>query len=158
MLDRVLDAIEDCGVFLFMFTMFILIVAQVFFRYVLKYPFPWAEELARYCMIWGTFLGVSSCTKTKAHVGVDGLVNLLPKTPKKIINIIVILIVVILNISIFVLAVQLTANIYLRRQTSPAMVIPMWLAYFALPVGFGLSSIRSLRLMAGALKDAVGSQ
>lgn len=143
--DKIIDKIEEYGIFLFASTMFILIILQVFFRYVLKHPFPWAEELARYCMIWATYIGVSACTKTNDHVGVDGFVMMLPKAIRQGIQVLVVIIVVILNATIFVLAIQLTSTIMQRGQTSPALILPMWLAYLALPVGFGLSTYRSIR-------------
>ncbi|MDA8226350.1 MAG: TRAP transporter small permease subunit, partial [Desulfitobacterium hafniense] len=37
--------------------MSVIILAQVIFRYVLEAPLPWSEEVARYLMVWGTFLG-----------------------------------------------------------------------------------------------------
>jgi len=40
-------------------TMTVVVLAGVFFRYVLEAPLPWSEELARYLMVWGASLGAS---------------------------------------------------------------------------------------------------
>ena len=41
------------------FTMVSAVFMQVIFRYVLKAPLSWSEELARYTFMWITFLGAS---------------------------------------------------------------------------------------------------
>ena len=38
---------------------FVCVVAQVFVRYVLQFPLPWTDELARYTFIWSSFRSAS---------------------------------------------------------------------------------------------------
>lgn len=40
--------------------------------------FPWAEELARYLMIWAGFLGASIATRKRRHLKIDILPRFLP--------------------------------------------------------------------------------
>jgi len=155
LLGKITDAIEDYGIFVFLVAMFVLITFQVFFRYVLKIPLPWAEELARYCMIWASYLGVSACVKKNSHVGVDGLVNLMPGPVKRGINALVVVIVAAFNIALFILALRLTLTIAKNGQKSPALVMPMWLAYLALPTSFGLATLHSLTSLVGDVKNAL---
>lgn len=44
---------------------------QVFMRYVARFPLPWTEELARFLLIWVTFLGAASVTRRKIHITVE---------------------------------------------------------------------------------------
>lgn len=155
-LDAVLDSLEKWMIFIFMFVMFALIVMQVLFRHFLKIPLPWAEEMARYCMIWATFIGIGAGVKAKAHVGVEGLVNLFPEKPRRAVNAAAAVIAVILYAVLFVLAAYLTMSIAGTGQTSPAMRCPMWLAYLALPVGLFMSVIRGLQITAGLIREAKG--
>jgi TRAP-type C4-dicarboxylate transport system permease small subunit len=53
----------------------ILAVTQVVFRYVLMIPLPWTEELARFTLVWVTFLGAASVTRRKLHLAVDILIS-----------------------------------------------------------------------------------
>ena len=53
------------------FGMAMLVAVQVFFRYVLNQSLFWSEELARYLLIWLTFLGASCAYYRHAHPGVD---------------------------------------------------------------------------------------
>jgi len=48
---------------------------QVLFRYILQYPLPWTEELARFTLVWVTFLGAASVTRRKLHLAVDFFVS-----------------------------------------------------------------------------------
>ena len=138
------DTIENYGMFVFFLIMFVVIIIQVAFRYIFHIPFIGAEEIARYCMIWGIYFGISSCVKDKTHIGIDGLVLLLPSPFGQIITALALVIYAGFNVTLFFLAFHLTQNLYGTQQTSPALLLPMWLAYMALPVGFGLSAMHSL--------------
>ena len=50
--------------------MSIIIVVQVFFRYVLQNSLQWSEEIARYMFIWLIYIGISYGVKTDKHQGV----------------------------------------------------------------------------------------
>ena len=53
------------------FAMAALVAVQVFFRYVLNHSLFWSEELARYFLVWLTFLGASVAYYRKVHPGID---------------------------------------------------------------------------------------
>jgi TRAP-type C4-dicarboxylate transport system permease small subunit len=50
----------------------------VFGRYVFELPVTWAEELARYLMIWAALLAVSCGVARREHVAVTALLHSLP--------------------------------------------------------------------------------
>ena len=50
----------------------------VFGRYVFELPVTWAEELARYLMIWGALLAVSCGVARREHVAVTALLHRVP--------------------------------------------------------------------------------
>ena len=56
-------------------TMAAVIILQVIFRYVLNHSLFWSEELARYLLVWLTFLGASSAYYRKVHPGIDLLTS-----------------------------------------------------------------------------------
>ncbi|MGB9698931.1 MAG: TRAP transporter small permease [Thermodesulfobacteriota bacterium] len=61
----------------------ILATLQILFRYVFMYPLPWTEELARFTLVWVTFLGAASATRRKLHLAVDFFINKLnPRAAK----------------------------------------------------------------------------
>lgn len=59
------------------------ILLQVFYRYVLNAALVWPEELARYLMIWLTFVGASIAVAEGAHVRVEFLVDRLPPRSRR---------------------------------------------------------------------------
>lgn len=44
---------------------------QVFFRFVLKSPLTWSEEMIRYIFVWTTFLGVPVGVARNGHASFD---------------------------------------------------------------------------------------
>lgn len=58
---------------------FVMIIFQVFTRYVLNMPLSWSEELARLMVVWLTFLGAGFVASRNAHIAVDLLAVYLPK-------------------------------------------------------------------------------
>ena len=54
------------------------LLLQIVARYVMRIPFPWVEELARYLMIWTGFLGSSLAIRRGSHLGFSMLVERLP--------------------------------------------------------------------------------
>jgi TRAP-type C4-dicarboxylate transport system permease small subunit len=49
------------------------VVAQVFFRYVLNDSLTWSEEFVRYAMLWSVLLGAGLVSAKREHVNVDFL-------------------------------------------------------------------------------------
>ncbi len=55
----------------------------VFGRYVFELPITWAEEFARYLMIWAALLAVSCGVARREHVAVTALLHILPKNVQR---------------------------------------------------------------------------
>ncbi len=61
------------------FLMVIIILLQVFFRYVLNNALPWPDELARFLMLWMTGFIAPSAYRWGGFVSIDMLPQFLPK-------------------------------------------------------------------------------
>ena len=61
------------------FLMVIVILVQVFFRYVLNNALPWPDELARFLMLWMTGFIAPSAYRWGGFVSIEMLPQLLPK-------------------------------------------------------------------------------
>ena len=61
--------------------MVVLVVANVFCRYVLGFSVTWAEEFSQYLMVWIAFLGGGLALRQGRHVAVEMLQDLLPGAP-----------------------------------------------------------------------------
>ena len=54
------------------------VFVQVFSRYVLNIPLSWPEEVARYCLVWLTFMGASAAVRANDHIRIDALLIAVP--------------------------------------------------------------------------------
>lgn len=58
----------------------LLILGQIFWRYILEAPFVWSEELSLMLMTWITFLGSALLLMRNEHLGIDFLVEKMPRS------------------------------------------------------------------------------
>ncbi|HHY47061.1 MAG TPA: TRAP transporter small permease [Firmicutes bacterium] len=80
--DRLFRLIEGAGTIGFC-AFCIVVFLQVVFRFVLRYPAPWTEELARYLLVWVMFLGAAVSSKEGTHLVASNLVARLVPTAEK---------------------------------------------------------------------------
>ncbi|WP_249870507.1 TRAP transporter small permease [Oceanobacillus saliphilus] len=72
--------IEHIATILFIL-FFIVVIMQVFFRFVLSMPLTWSEEASRYLNLWSVLLGAVLAVKHKDHLRVDLIDGLVKKWP-----------------------------------------------------------------------------
>ena len=146
-LKKFFDNFEEIVVVPPVAVMSAVIIVQVFFRYVLKESLSWSEELARYIMVWVTFVGASIGVKRGAHVGVEMLVTALPKNVQAIVKYLGLIISIIFCIVVIVASLGIIQRQFTGNQVSPAMRIPMWWAYAAVPAGAFLMTVRFIQIL-----------
>jgi TRAP-type transport system small permease protein len=112
---------------------FVLLVSQVFFRYVISISVSWTEEAARFLTVWTVFLGTAIALRTRSLIAVEVVVQLVPKKVEKFFRIIVLLLSMVLLIYLVYLGSQLSMNA--SQQDSTALGISMWIPYASIPVG-----------------------
>jgi len=81
----IISFMEGFSLFLFVLLL-ILAILQVLFRYMLMIPLPWTEELARFTLVWVTFLGAASVTRRKLHIAVDYFIAKLPAKTSRVVS------------------------------------------------------------------------
>ena len=75
-LERVINEIEETLIALILGLMTIITFANVIARYVFNSNILWALETTVFLFAWLVLLGASYCVKTRAHLGVDVILNL----------------------------------------------------------------------------------
>jgi TRAP-type C4-dicarboxylate transport system permease small subunit len=113
--------------------MTVIIIAQVFLRYLFLFSLSWSEEVARYLMIWASFLGASLAVKYGFHIGVEFVVNQIPEKRRKIITMAAKLSMLFFLVFFTVGGFQVAWAV--RDQDSPALLFSMFFAYVSAPVG-----------------------
>ncbi|MDF2183982.1 TRAP transporter small permease [Grimontia hollisae] len=119
--------------------MILVTLTQVFFRYIFESPLTWTEELARYCFIWVTFLGAAIGLRRGFHLGVDILVNMMPKKYQTLNEILtnIVLLIFTLTVAYSSIPVLEIANF----QTSPALGLKLSSIYIVIPISMILMAI-----------------
>jgi len=70
-LARWLERIQTYICILFLALMSLVVIVQVFSRYIFNFSFVWAEELVRYLMIWMVMLGSALVQAKNEHIRID---------------------------------------------------------------------------------------
>jgi C4-dicarboxylate transporter, DctQ subunit len=139
-----IEKIENSIITVLLFSTTILLFVNVVMRYVFKNSTTWAEEVIRYAIVWVTFIGGSVCARNKLHVGIDIFVANMPLKIKKILLILADLCSAFFCAFITFYGYQNTMLVVDTAQKSPAMLMPMWIVYMAMPLGALLMTIRFL--------------
>lgn len=108
------------------------VFTQVIFRFVLKKPLAWTEELAIYCLVWLTFLGAAYALSQRAHIGVDFFTQLFPLVVRKIIYTVATFISLVFYIIMVTYGYRLMIQGF--AQTSSVFKIPMGAVYSVIPL------------------------
>jgi C4-dicarboxylate transporter, DctQ subunit len=123
----------------------LLLFVNVILRYVFLAPIYWAEEFVRYLMVWMIFIGASQVTLWGGHVAVDIVPRALSKRGNAVLAIIVNVVCILFCLVLAYLSLKQVLRVMRAGQISPALEIPMWIAYLSIPAGTILMLIRFLQ-------------
>ena len=145
LIDRALGGFAKVGVIAAMAVMSGTIIAQIYFRYIAGSSLIWSEELARYLMVWLTFLGGPVALRRGEHIGVTIFRDWAPRVLRLILMLAgQIVILILLGVVVFY-----GYHITVRNlgQPSPAMRIPIGWVTAAIPVGSALMIVEVVKMM-----------
>jgi C4-dicarboxylate transporter DctQ subunit len=142
--SRVLGWIEDGLCALALGSVSLIICGQVVSRYVFNYTPSWSEELSRYLIVWTIFIGTAVGVRKNIHIGVDAFIRLAPRWMKVTLEVLLNLIGAAVSSVLIYLSVLFIMDTIEYEQLSPAMQIPMYLPYLAMPVGLSFAVVHFL--------------
>ncbi len=122
-------------------TIFLAVCLQIVYRYVLRTPLQWTDELARYSLVWLTFIAAAFVMARNRHIAVDVLTKVLPPGILRVFTAGA-LAVAGLTCGWAALISWGTVERWASR-TSTALQIPMSLVMAAPLVGFGLMALHA---------------
>lgn len=149
-LNRIARALSQLTVAVMVIT----VLAQVFMRYFIKSPLVWGDELAKYSLVFMTFIGASVALRDKQLAAMELLTEKFPGPTKRIVAIGVYIIELALLGFLFYYSIILMMEGSVQAQLSPALQIPMMWVYISLPLGLGLMIIQAIVLMINYIKGA----
>ena len=106
---------------------------QVFFRFVLKSPLTWSEEMIRYIFVWTTFLGVPVGVARNGHASFDILQKKVPEKHQRGYQTLLLVLAGIMFVALVVLGIPFAQKN--ATQMTPAMHIPYAYVIAAVPTG-----------------------
>jgi TRAP-type C4-dicarboxylate transport system permease small subunit len=112
--------------------MIAVVAAQVFFRYVLNHSLFWSEELARYILVWLTFLGASVAYRRGVHPRIDLFASRFDTRGARAIHLGAHLVAMAFFSVLVIYGAQFAY--FVRLQISPALQIPKWIVMLVLPI------------------------
>ena len=110
-------------------------------RFTGLFVIPWAEELARYCMIWVIFLGIGLAACNGEHFCVESLELFCSGTVLKIIYVLDSVLVVAFSIFASYYGVTILQKQMASGQVTPSLRWPMWIMYLSIPLGLILMAL-----------------
>ena len=127
----------------FLIISLVAMVLIIFMQVVLRWfhaATVWAEELARYIMLYQVWIGASYAVREDAHIRITALIGKLALW-------------LIFALWLTVEGVLLVKEIAIMGQVSSAMRIPMTIPYASVPLGGALMSIRLVQKLIQGMKD-----
>lgn len=109
--------VEDWVSFALFWLMAFVVFLQFFSRYVLNSSFAWTEEIARYLLMWVTFVGAAVAMRRRTHIAVEVLHVFLPMPVVRLLNFLIDVIVVGFVGLLVWYAWQVTERMEIQRMT-----------------------------------------
>lgn len=112
------------------------VFVQVLVRFVLKYPLPWTEEIARLAFVYSIFVGATLAVRERSHINVDFLLVLLPDSLQRTVKLVGSALV-----AAFLVAMTWEGIEFVRVtgvQVTPVMQVPFRYLYVVIPTSGAL--------------------
>jgi TRAP-type C4-dicarboxylate transport system permease small subunit len=121
---------------------FVLVLLQVFFRYVLNESLFWAEELVRGLLVWGVMVSAALVAGSRGHIRVEVLELMLPPAGRQVVRWIADALTIAFSLLLLWAAIELMNRSWF--QQSPLLEVPKWTVYMALAAGAGIEALMTL--------------
>lgn len=125
------------------------VITNVILRYGFGIQFAWIEEVSVGCFIWTVFLGATAAYKDKALIGVEVLTKILPFRGRRVLELIIYTLLLVLNGTLFYLSYNYTAG---SNKITSALEVSYVYINSSIVVSFGLMTIYSIKFLVEDIK------
>lgn len=129
-----LSRVEEWSVGIVLLGLAVLTFIETVLRYAFSYTFPWFQEFVNYMLILGTYLGASIGVKYGTHFSMEALTEYAPDRISHILKALAYFISGLAVILFIVYGVKHIQAVIGFGVKSPAMQIPMYIPYIAIPL------------------------
>ena len=121
-----------------------IIFFQVFMRVLFNSLIVWSEELARFVFVWRVWLAVSLVTRRRGHLSIVLLYNKVKGIPAIVLKSVAQIVTMLFCAFLVVTGWEVMMNMFGTGQTSPVLVMPLWVLYLCIPFSFSVTLLRLL--------------
>ena len=137
-----LTAIELTIGALALVVIFLLLLVQTLQRYLPLDGWPWTGELARFCLVWLTFVVAGVLVTRDSHISIEMIDGIDSPLLRRVVRVVSCLIVAAVGVGLTVEALALVGDQGILR--SPAMGMPMSWLYGISLIGFVSTTLRAI--------------
>ncbi len=119
-----------------------LLFINVILRYCFNSSVYGADEIAKICFIWMSWLGISIGQRENEHVRIDMVQNLLKGNTKKGMLILADVVTIAILMSLVVLGIAVTEQFFFNNAVTPMWRFPKWVLFLSVPFSSGIMLLR----------------
>lgn len=146
-LGRILTVVENVVASAALAAAAAVAIIAVIMRYVFNVLIFWSEEAVIYLVLLSVFVGAVITLRHDEHVKVDLLTIMLKGRAKLGLQLLATLLTLAYLAAIGGYGWLLLFEPSARNTVTPALKLPLWVVYFALPLGFTLMFLRTLEVL-----------
>lgn len=133
-LRKVVDTALDWSMVVMFIVIFVIVLVQIWYRYVLESPLVWTEESSRFIFIWVSLMGWVLATRSRTHICITFFQERLPAPVQKFLQILFELCTIAFLAVLAYLGLKMLGQPPVRRSAVTIPFLSMRVVYFALPV------------------------
>ena len=134
---------------------FVVTFAAVVFRYLLKAPLPWSQDVIRLAFTYMIYFGAAYCVRENAHLNIDVLLTSFPKKVRALLEIVINI--VLLGFFLFLINFGLDFALSGANQTSSYLMLPMTCYYAGVPLSGVFMLFYGIKNIIGQFKNLKGN-
>jgi TRAP-type C4-dicarboxylate transport system permease small subunit len=150
-LDRIVLQINRMVLIVALAVMSVIVFANVMLRYTTGDSILWSEEVARYLMIWLTYLGIGPVLRLGGHMAIDTLQAGLGEPRARPLRFLIVALMFAFCVVMVVVGIDFVDRTSI--QSTPVTDIPFSYIAAAIPVGFALTLWHMLAVARGFITD-----
>lgn len=129
------------------------VILQVISRYVFNSSIIGLGEVAKFGIVWITFLGTSLCTRLGSHISMTAVIEKVPPKIKKIMITVISIVSSVFTFYLAILSYRLVRSLINFGTVSPTLRFPLWILYSIAPIAFFTTSIYYFRIFIKNLRN-----
>ncbi|WP_291633177.1 TRAP transporter small permease [Clostridium sp.] len=142
--NKTLNALLNLDLIIAVISLIVLIIITflgVIMRYFANNPFIWQQEVQLWCFVWIVFFGSSAAFRSGSHVAIDLVVDLLPDSLKKVVDILGYFVMMGVLIYLTIHGSNLVIQLASTNRLTNILRVPFSIIYSAFPIGCVLMMI-----------------